>query len=181
MDEKKTNSEAPIKDADAKENKSNKFVFIGILAGVVLLNALAAFLLFQMTRPASQDDKRAKIQADSLKKVEENATVMGATTEKPIEAIVNISGTDGQRFLKAAVLFEFDDQTYPDLGVELDRRAPKFKNLLIDHLSRLTLIEVSEPDAKERIRKDFLKVVNSTLPAKLGEIREVFFTTYIIQ
>jgi flagellar basal body-associated protein FliL len=155
---------------------------IGILAGVIILNTLIAFGLIKLTKPKSEEQKIAKIKADSLKQATERATSMGSTTpESPIEAIVNIAGTEGDRFLKAAIIFEYDDNEYPDLGEELERRIPKFKDLLINHLSRLTLVEVTEPDAKDKIRKDLLRLVNATLPPKLGEVREVLFTSYIIQ
>jgi flagellar basal body-associated protein FliL len=60
-------------------------------------------------------------------------------------------------------------------------RAPRFKNLFIDHLSRLTLADLTEPDAKDKIRKDLVRLVNATMPPKEGEVRDVFFTEYIIQ
>lgn len=183
MEEKKKESnEENSKDSVKKEPKGNKFAFIGVLAGMVLLNAVIAFVLVKATSPESQEKKLARVQADSLKKTIEVATSMGATTaESPIEAVVNIAGTDGERFLKAAIIFEYDDVAYPELAAELEKRAPKFKNLLIDHLSKLTLMDVTEPDAKDRIRKNLLKLINSTLPAKNGEVREVLFTTYLIQ
>lgn len=170
--------------APAKEGEAggNKILLSGILVGVVLLNALIAFVLINITKPKSPEQIYAKSQADSLKQARERITSMGATTaDAPIEAIVNIAGTDGDRFLKAAIIFEYDDKAYPLLGEELLRRAPRFKNLLIDHLSRLTLPDVTAPDAKERIRKDLGRLINATLPPKLGEVREVLFTTYIIQ
>ncbi|NLE02364.1 MAG: flagellar basal body-associated FliL family protein [Fibrobacter sp.] len=181
MDEKKTELEGNEKDGSKKQGSGNRILLIVALAGVLIFNTIVAFILIKITTPETQEQKLAKIQADSLKKATENATLMGATTEKPIEAIVNIAGTDGDRFLKAAVIFEYDEVAYPELGAELEKRAPKFKDLLIDHLSKLTLLEVMEPDAKDRIRKNLLKLVNNSLPAKIGEIREVFFTTYIIQ
>lgn len=186
MDEKKKeNADDGDNGKEQKEQKAqstNKFFFFGIIAGMILINAVIAFVLVKATSPESQEKKLAKIQADSLKKTIEIATAMGATTaESPIEAIVNIAGTDGERFLKAAIIFEYDDVTYPELGLELEKRTPKFKNILIDHLSKLTLMDVTEPDAKDRIRKNLLKIINSTLPAKTGEIREVLFTTYLIQ
>lgn len=166
----------------AKDGNGNRVLFIGILAGVVILNAIIAFVLITITKPKSPEQIAARTQADSVKQATERITSMGATTaDAPIEAIVNIAGTDGDRFLKAAIIFEYDDKEYPDLGEELLRRAPRFKDLLIDHLSRLTLADVTEPDAKDKIRKDLGRLVNSTLPSKLGEVREVLFTTYIIQ
>jgi len=176
-------NEAGEKDeAKEKGEGGNKFLLIGIVVGILIINTVVAFVLIKWTKPVSQEQKIAKMQADSLKKVTEQATTMGATTaENPIEAVVNIAGTGGERFLKAAIIFEYDDKEYPELGEELMRRAPKFKDLLINHLSRLTLEEVTEVDAKEKIRKDLLRLVNATLPIKIGEVREVLFTTYIVQ
>jgi flagellar basal body-associated protein FliL len=167
-----------------KENGEggNKFLTAGILIAGIVINIIVAVIIINKTKPVSEEQKIAKRQADSLKQATERATTMGATTaENPIEAVVNIAGTGGERFLKAAIIFEYDDKEYPDLGEELVRRAPKFKDLLINHLSRLTLEEVNEVDAKEKIRKDLLRLVNATLPIKVGEVREVLFTTYIVQ
>ncbi len=188
MEEKKGKTEGVKSDgaapqsAAAKTEAGNRILLIIILAGVIILNSIVAFLLITVTKPKSPDQIAAKAQADSLRQATERLTTMGATTaDAPIEAIVNIAGTDGDRFLKAAIIFEYDDKRYPDLGAELLRRAPRFKNLMIDHLSRLTLADVTAPDAKDRIRKELCKLINATLPPKLGEVREVLFTTYIIQ
>lgn len=164
------------------EGKNSKVLFFGIIAAAILLNTLIAFVLIQATRPKDLEKEREKIRTDSLKQVMETSTQMGATTHKePIEAIVNIAGTDGERFLKATIIFEYDDQKYVELGAELSRRAPKFKSILMNHLSKLTLVELTEPDAKERISKEVLRMINNSLPSKIGEVREVMFTTFIIQ
>ena len=166
----------------AESEKSNRIMMIGIVVGVIVINTLIAFALIKFTKPKNEQQKIAQQKADSLKTAKERATSMGATTaDVPVEAVVNIAGTGGDRFLKAAVIFEYDEKEYPDLGEELVRRIPKFKDLLINHLSRLTLEEVTEPDAKDKIRQDLLRLVNATLPTKLGEVREVLFTSYIIQ
>jgi flagellar basal body-associated protein FliL len=182
-----SNTEPAEKEAgDVKEQKpeggNSKALFFGIIAAAILLNTLIAFVLIQATRPKDLEKEREKMRADSLKQVMETSTLMGATTEKdPIEAIVNIAGTDGERFLKATIIFEYDDQKYEGLGVELTRRAPKFKSILMNYLSMLTLVELTEPDAKERISKEVFRMVNNSLPSKIGEVREVMFTTFIIQ
>lgn len=181
MDEKRDDGEtAPQKGEQAKGG--GKLLFIGILAGIIIANTIIAFVLVRATKPKDPNQKSEQLAADSLTNAREQMTTMGATTaDNPIEAIVNIAGTDGERLLKAAIIFEFDDKAFPELGAELARRAPKFKDLLIDHLSKLLLLDVTEPNSKDRIRKDLLRLVNHTLPPKIGEVREVLFTTYIIQ
>lgn len=189
MEEKK--KDAATEEAPAQENKTekpknqngNKIVFIALLAGVLVVNTVIAFVLFKVTSPKNEvvqlDSKR---KADSTKQEEEVSTHVGATTgEHPIEAIVNIAGTDGERFLKVAVAFEYDDVKYPALGEAIEIRAPKIKDILINFLSKLTLIEVTDPDAKDKIRKELLRMVNSSLPPTEGKIRDVYIVNYIIQ
>lgn len=182
MDEQRPPRDEAAQSPPAKKQASNKFLIIGIIAVVVILNSVIALFLIKSTKPESEEEKTAKMQADSVRNAAEAATSMGATTaEEPIEAIVNIAGTNGERFLKVEIIFEYDDQSYPDLGAELTRRIPKFRDLLINHLSRQTLEDLTAIDAKDKIRKDLLRLINATIPIKLGEVREVLFTTYIIQ
>ncbi|NLG18290.1 MAG: flagellar basal body-associated FliL family protein [Fibrobacter sp.] len=182
MDERRRSELEAAPEKKAGEEKGNRILFFGILAGMIVLNIVIAFVIISVTRPKTPEEKIAIVQADSLKKVVEQTTTMGATTaDNPIEAIVNIAGTDGERFLKAAVIFEYDDKAFPTLSEELLRRTPRFKDLLIDHLSKLNLVEVTEPNAKEKIRKDLVRLVNKSLPPRIGEVRDVLFTTFIIQ
>jgi flagellar basal body-associated protein FliL len=60
-------------------------------------------------------------------------------------------------------------------------RMPKFKSYLIEYLSKMTITEVTAPDAKSKIRKDFLRMVNNAVPAELGEVKDTYFTQFIIQ
>ena len=181
MNEKADVREPAQEKKEVQQNKGNRPLFFGILAGVLVLNGLMAFLIVKMTSPESPEVKAARAHEDSLRLAMVQSTAMGAISETPIEAVVNIAGTEGERFLKAAIIFEFDNRRYPDLAVELARRTPRFNDLLLDHLSKLTLFEVTEPDARDKIRKDLLRLVNNSLPPRVGEVREVLFTQFIIQ
>ncbi|MBD3321845.1 MAG: hypothetical protein GF350_12185 [Chitinivibrionales bacterium] len=163
----------------AKKEGSNTILFFGIIGGIVLVNLIMAVVLFTVTRPKNEEEEAAEAVEDSAEVVVEETMSMGMTSE-PIEAIVNIAGTDGERFLKVVVILEFDE-THRELPEELTRRAPRFKNMLIEQLSRMTLQEVNEPSAKERIRKEFLRRVNSIIPPKMGEVNNVLLDQFIIQ
>ncbi len=181
MNEKAKEAEtAPAAGGQTKEKGGNKLVLLGIILVIIAIQTVIVILL--MPKPENPEATAAKARSDSLKVVAEQATSMGATTiDAPIEAIVNIAGTEGERFLKAAIILEYDEKNEV-LGAELRRRAPRYKDLLLDHLSKLTLIEVTEPDARDKIRKDLLRLINKTLPPKMGgEVRDVLFTQYIIQ
>ncbi|MBD3345470.1 MAG: hypothetical protein GF401_10450 [Chitinivibrionales bacterium] len=162
-----------------KKKGSNTILFFGIIGGIVVINLIMAFILFNVTRPKSEEDQAAEVAVDSAQTVMEETTAMGATSE-PIEAVVNIADTDGERFLKVVVILEYNESN-KDLPEELVRRAPRFKNILIDQLSQMTLMELSEPAAKEKIRKEFLRRINSTLPPKIGEVSNVYLDQFIIQ
>jgi flagellar protein FliL len=188
MEERTENSEnaagKPNKkdDAEAGSKGGNKILLIGIIAAIVIVQGIIALTLINATRPKDPDKEAAKAEADSAKNAVETTTHMGATTaEEPLDVVVNIAGTNNERFIKAVVIFEFDELAHPKLLEELERRTPKFKNIFIDVLSRMTLAELSEPDAKEKIRKDLIRRFNATLPEDEGQIREVLFTSYIIQ
>ncbi|MFP4163354.1 MAG: flagellar basal body-associated protein FliL [Chitinispirillaceae bacterium] len=176
---KKKGQETEQKIDDKKQKSGNKLLLFGILAVILVIQATVVYFL--VPKPENPEEHAAKAKSDSLKIAAEQMTQMGATTiDAPIEAVVNIAGTDGERFLKVALILEYD-QKNEKLGAELRRRAPRHKDLLLDHLSKLSLLEVTEPDARRKIRKDLLRLINKTLPAEMGEVNDVLFTQYIIQ
>ncbi len=184
-DEKEKNKEEEGKEEKVKEKgrslDKGKIIFLGIIGGVVLVNGIVALLLIQLLKPPNPQKEKAKLKADSLKQVENFQTAIGTISESPIEVVVNIAGTDGMRFLKAALVFEYDNKRYKSLGQELLLRHAKLKNLLLEMLSTLTLEEVNDPQMPSRIRKQFLKIVNKTLPVKIGKINNVYINEFIVQ
>jgi flagellar basal body-associated protein FliL len=206
MDEKKP-KEAPSKDREKEESKkssdaapkSNKMLFMGIIAGVIVLELAAGFIIIKLVMPKPSVEMEAGAHEDSTARQEEQMTAMGSTTaETPVEVVVNIAGTDGERFLKAAVVLEYEERggeakkkeggghgegkaALSPMASAIQQRLPKYKSYMIEYLSKMTITEVTAPDAKEKIRKDFIRLVNNTLPADLGEVKDIYFTQFIIQ
>ena len=110
-DEKK--EKEPAKPQD-KKPLGNKPIIIGIIAGVIIIEAIMLFVLLRVTKPPSADDVDAKMKEDSLKQTMTQQTNIGAVLETPIEAVVNIAGTDGMRFLKVIIVLEYDNQQSDD-------------------------------------------------------------------
>lgn len=187
----------PPKPQEARPPKSNAMAFAGIIAGIVVLELVVGIVIVKVAMPRMPDEIEAKSRADSLHQIEAEATSMGSTTaEKPIEVLVNIANTNGDRFLKAAVVLEYEEkgpkrpakkegkeggEGGSPLGEAILERMPKYKSWLIENLSKLSLAEITAPEAKERIRKDFLRMVNNSLPPDLGAVKDVYFTQFIIQ
>ncbi|MDR0305795.1 MAG: flagellar basal body-associated FliL family protein [Chitinispirillales bacterium] len=169
---------APEGDVAGKKDKGgNKLALIIVLLSIVAVQAVVVY--FIVPRPENPEARAEKLAQDSIRIAQEAATKMGAVSE-PIDATVNIAGTDGERYLKASIILEYDENNKL-IGAELIRRAPKYKSLLIDHLASLTLMEVTDPNARDKIRKDLIRLINGTLPPKMGEVMDVHFKDYIIQ
>jgi flagellar basal body-associated protein FliL len=177
-DDKKGAAAAPAADGGEGKKKSNLFLLIGIIAGIVAIQTAAVYFIVPKP-PPSEEAIALKAAEDSLRLASEAATKMGAVTDPPIEATVNIAGTE-DRFVKASIIFEYDEKN-AELGAELVRRAPKYKDMLINHLGSLSFTEISDPSERDKIRKDLQRIVNASLPAKMGEVRDVIFQTYLIQ
>lgn len=182
-DEKENIKEEKKEAGKSGEQKpeSNKAIMMGIIAGVIVINAIVAFVFIQLLKPPNPEEVDAKMKADSLKQSVTEQTSIGAISDPPLEAIVNIAGTDGMRFLKVVTVFEYDDKQYKKMGEELIRRDAKLKDLLIEQLSAMTLEELNEPDVRTQIRKEFMRTVNNTFPTKIGRISNVYIHEFIIQ
>ena len=184
MADEKENIQEEKKDAGKsgeKKPESNKMIMMGIIAGVIVINAIVAFVFIQLLKPPNPEEVDAKMKADSLKQSVTQQTTIGAISDPPLEAIVNIAGTDGMRFLKVVIVFEYNDKKDKKLGEELTLRNAKLKDLLIEQLSAMTLEELNEPDVRTKIRKEFMRTVNNTLPTKIGQISNVYINEFIIQ
>ena len=171
--------ESTSKKESTEKPQSGRMMFYIIIAVVLVLNVVIAFVLIQVTKPKAPEKEEIEI-VDSSSTGNEVRTTMGAALDKPIDAIVNIAGTDGERFLKIAIVLEYNDK-YKDLPAEIEKRRPRFKNMLIDQLSSMSLMELNEPDAKDKIRKEFLRRANGILDEKTGVLADVWLDQFIIQ
>jgi flagellar basal body-associated protein FliL len=186
MDEKEKKTGAGAADAAAEAPKSvkklntGKIIFYAIIAGAVIFNIIVATVLINMTRPKDVAEKEAEAKNDSLKATQERSTEIGGVSD-PVEAVVNIAGTNGDRFLKVVIRFEYDDVKYPKMTEELKKRGPKLKDLLIERISPMTLTELNEPETRSKLRQDILRVSNNSMRPEEGEFRDVFIDQFIIQ
>jgi flagellar basal body-associated protein FliL len=176
----KREERAPVEEKKTERKQSNRLLLIGIIAGIVVFNAIIAIVLIQVTKPKDPDEATEEMRADSLRQHSEKMSAIGAFSDN-IDAVVNIAETDGERFLKIVVKLEFDDKKYSDLAEEIEKRLPKFKSILIDQVSHLTLADLNEPDAKLKICRNFQRVVNNTLPPEKGEVFNVVLDEFIVQ
>jgi len=179
MPDDKKKDAAPAPGAEGEKKKgSNMILVMGIIVGIVVIQTALVYLIVPKP-PANEEEVAMKAKEDSLKRVLESATKVGAFTD-PIEITVNIAGTE-DHFLKAAIIYEYEEKN-DKLGAELTKRAPTmYKDMMIKHMSSLSLQEITDPSERDKICKDLQRMVNASLPEALGKILSVRFTNYITQ
>jgi flagellar basal body-associated protein FliL len=176
-EKEKRADDAPEKKPPVSLNKS-KIVFFGIIAAAIVFNVIIAFVLIQATKPKNATEKEAQAKADSLQQGEKMHTEIGEIGD-PIDAIVNVAGTDGERLLKVVVRLEFPSGKGEEFTKEMKKISPRVKNLLIDLVSEMSLVELNEPAAKDKIRTSLLRKINNTMPKV--EVLDVLLDQFIIQ
>lgn len=179
-DEKEKQTEANGAESAAPQ-KSGKVVFLAILGCIILINAVVAYFLVTATMKQIEPERETK-ESETEVSAAVDAEATGTYADSTLEAIVNISGTEGLRFLKVTMVMEYDAKKYKELGAELNRKHVVLKNMLIDMLSSMTLEELQAENARSVIRKRFLSKANTMLPEEeAGKLSNVYLTEFIIQ
>ena len=188
---KKEQLEEGQQQAKVKKDQG-RMVFFVVLGLVFALNAVVAFFLIQITRPKDPEAEMAALEAaDTTGGEERGPSVKELAVSEPIEAIVNVKGEEGMRFLKAVIVLAYDAKRHKMLGEMLAERLPEFQNLVIDELSSRSLEDLQRENSREEIRKRIKRMVNDKLPKdkpflflfkkKVGTISDVLIKEFIIQ
>ena len=174
---------------DEGEKKTKPLVRIGIVLGVLMLFVglevgIALFFVDKL-KPVDKTMQALKEEQEMETQKQRQLTEMGTILEKPIEVMVNIAGTEGERYLKCGVQLEFDSK-FENLAGQLEMRRPKIKNVIIDILSSRPIADMMTLEGKKSIRNSIVADVNAILPdevdgMEVGKIRRCFFDEFIIQ
>jgi flagellar basal body-associated protein FliL len=150
-----------------------KNIFI-LLAGVVISSALALFTVGNYIAP--------KIES---RKAEHESLTFSKGSDSELEdlvfykidpVIVNPAGSNGERYLKAAVSLEAYD---PAIIAEVEKRLPQIKNQINIILSSKTIEQVQTNEDKERLRREIQSRINGLLTT--GNISNVYFEEFVYQ
>lgn len=92
------------------------------------------------------------------------------------DIIVNPAATAGTRFLNVSFAFDYGREKLKD---ELEGEDFRIRDAIINLLVTKRIDEIDGADDKELLRQQTLTVVNDML--KIGRIRKVYFTNFVIQ
>ena len=125
----------------------------------------------------------AKKEPVSLKKKEEKGKEGAEGAEKeeslitPVETlIVNLSGSNGRRYLRTKINLEAKDG---DVKKLIETKSIQIKDRLISILSSKTLDDIDGLEAQENLRKEIKDAVDVVL--KVEGVLQVYFTEFVVQ
>ena len=90
--------------------------------------------------------------------------------------IVNLVSNNANRYLKCKIDLELDS---PELQQEIDKKLPAIRDLIIRILSSKTVEEIQTSRGKEKLKEEIKRKINEILTT--GEVRNVYFTEFVIQ
>ncbi len=90
--------------------------------------------------------------------------------------VVNLNEPGGKRYLKSKIDLEFVDD---GVGKELELRLPQLRDVILMHLSSRSLDDIQSVDGKIELKNALIKRINQVL--KLGKVRNLYFTQFVIQ
>jgi flagellar FliL protein len=170
---------------EGKDNGSgNKLILIIIVVLLLLLliigGAVAYFLLAsdeEQTPEQQQQQNSGKKTEQKVEKTQKDSESLEIGPIYPLAPFtVNLKSSGATRYLKCTLNLEIDA---PETQPELDKMKPLIRDMIIRILSSKTVPEISTAKGKEKLKEEIKKNLNPKLAT--GEIRNVYFTAFVIQ
>ena len=161
---------------DVQEETPRKSPLKWILIGAaVLVLAGGGFVGWTMIRSDSGNGSDSQAASDGQASETELAPDVGRMfTMDPF--VVNLNEPGGKRYLKSKIDLEFVDD---GVGQELESRLPQLRDVILMHLSSKSLDDIQSVDGKIELKNALIKRINQVL--KLGKVRNLYFTQFVIQ
>ena len=176
MAEEKEEKQEEKKEEKDSGNKLLLIVIVVLLLLLIVVGGLVAYFLL-----SSNTDNPDNPQTEQTQQVEKKKKKVSEMTDiGPIypldQFIVNLVSNASSRYLKCKIDLEMDS---PELQQELDKKLPAIRDLIIRVLSSKTVEEIQTARGKEKLKEEIKRKINQILDT--GEIRNVYFTEFVIQ
>ena len=159
-------------EGEEEEQPVRKFPLKWIIIGViVLVLAGGGYVGWTMLNPLLKQTGAEGGQAPDTEAVIE----VGAMFDMD-PFVVNLNEAGGKRYLKSKIEIEFVGD---NVRLEMDQRLPQLRDVILLHLSSKTLDEIRSVDGKIELKNALIKRINQVM--KLGKIRNLYFTQFVIQ
>ncbi len=174
-----------------EKKKSGNMLLIIIIAVLFLIIIIGGIIAFMMMG-SHEEEAGAKTAKESPVKSEEKAAEGEApagesggseasSTEVgimfPLELFtVNLLSESGRRYLKVEMNLELSGE---ELAVELEKKKPVLRDIIIRILSSKSLEEISTVKGKETLKEQIVSEINKR--TKDGKIKNVYFVDFVVQ
>ena len=173
MAEKK---EIETEEKEEKKEGGSKLLLIVIIVLLLLLLVIGGLVAyFLLSSPPKQQQQQQPTQQQIKKHKVNSLTKMGPIY--PLDPFtVNLVSSNADRYLKCKIDFELDS---PALQKEVDKKLPAIRDMIISILSSKSIEEIQTAQGKQKLKDEIKRKINSFLTT--GEIRNVYFTEFVIQ
>ncbi|MCE5314755.1 MAG: flagellar basal body-associated FliL family protein [Armatimonadota bacterium] len=148
-----------------KNNSGQSKTIMIVAVGVVVILAGMGFMMFK-SKGSAKNAKPEKLPTAEM--------ALG-------DFVVNLADTDQVRYLKTTIVLEVEGGAPAAKGGEGGEGGAdvRIRDAVIQVLSSKTFAQLSEPDGKEKLKKDIITAVNERLEE--GKAVEVFFNEFAMQ
>ena len=178
-DEEKKEESKEEKEEKSEGGGGNKLILIIIVVLLLLLlviGGVVAYFLLTGDNPEDNLEEAQKVEK-KVEKPKKDAEALEIGPIYPLDPFtVNLKSSGATRYLKCTINLEIDS---PETQPELDKMKPLMRDIIIRILSSKTVPEISTAKGKEKLKEEIKKNLNAKLAT--GEIRNVYFTAFVIQ
>jgi flagellar protein FliL len=179
---KETKQEAEAVEA-APPKKSKKLLIMVVAALVLLLGIGGAAAFFLMKSNAAKEGEDGEVISEKAKSDKKKGVKEVAPVYVALDAFtVNLVPESGDQFLQLVISVEVEDL---HVGDRLKMYTPKIRNNVMMLLSGKKASELITKEGKETLADEIRDLMNKILDqgekGNEGPVREVLFTSFIIQ
>ena len=160
------------------KEKSSLMPIVVILAIVILAELAFVFYIISSVKGAEAPTKEEEV---STNVVPEDSTLIAIAYSAPIQILVNVKGTDGDRYFKAEFVIDYDEGRYPLLGEYLGSQMPRFKDVAIQIFSNQDMNVLDNAKIREKYSDQLKADIAKFIPSDKVMIKNILTNEWLIQ
>ncbi len=175
-------AESTIKEVETEKKKQSlgKILLLGI-NGLLFLAGASFFLVTKFDLLNTPTAPKPATATEQTAAKTEASDAMPKTISKLVDVslpplVINLSGENGQRYLRVSLQLQVNDQK---AGKAVDEHLVPIQNSLIFLLSSKTYKDISTAQGKYQLQEEIRQTLNDTLGASL--VAKTYFREFIVQ
>jgi flagellar FliL protein len=175
--------EQSTEDSTAPAKPSMMIAIAGLLGGLVIGGLGGSFALGPMLAKKLAAPRSAEAATTEEKSGDEEhggkdgGKKAGATVHTMDNLVLNPAGSNGTRFLMAAVAAEVKDEKVKE---EMNGRDAELRDAILRILGERTVDQLADMSLREPLKKELVDSLNSRLRSKTA-VKRVYFPQFVIQ